>query len=396
MKPIPLLIVAVLIATGGRVWAQEPAAQAVQVQAPTVTVAAAEMAELATRAVVSGTLVPRQEVQVYPRVAGQEVVELLADIGDSVAQGDVLARLDAATLTAQLDQARASLASAEAGIAQAEGQLVSAQASARQADQALDRTQTLNRRGDAAQATLDQAIAAADTAKAAVRSAEAALSAARAQKQQAQAALEVAQLNADWAEIRSPVSGVVLARNAIRGGLTALGGEPLFRIVAGGLVEVEAEIIETDLAEVGAGDPAVIDVAGRPALTGRVRLVSPRVDPLTRLGTIRIAIDDLGAVRTGMFARAVVTTDVRTVLTVPPSAVLSDGAGSYVQLVRDGVVERREVTAGALSGDRREIARGLEPGDEVIVRAGAFFREGDRVRPVAAGAGDPTAAASGQ
>ena len=124
MKPIPLLIVAVLIATGGRVWAQEPAAQAVQVQAPTVTVAAAEMAELATRAVVSGTLVPRQEVQVYPRVAGQEVVELLADIGDSVAQGDVLARLDAATLTAQLDQARASLASAEAGIAQAEGQLV--------------------------------------------------------------------------------------------------------------------------------------------------------------------------------------------------------------------------------------------------------------------------------
>lgn len=377
---LALLALPLLVVAPAR--AQEAEGQPVQVEPPSVTVAPVRREEIAARAVVSGTLVAREEVQIYPRVSGQEIVELFADAGDRVEKDAPLARLDSSTLKAQVDQAKASLASAEAGIAQAEGQVSSAEANRKQAQQALERTRTLNRRGDAAQATLDQATATADSAEAALRSAEAALSAAKAQKQQAEAALEVAQLNLDWAEIRSPVAGVVLSRNATLGALTGAAGEPLFLIAANGEVEVEAEVIETDLARIDPGDPAVIDVAGRAPLTGEVRQVSPLVDPQTRLGSVRIAIRDLDTVRTGLFARAVITTDVRQALVVPASAVLSDGGARYVQLVKDGTVEQRTVETGALSEGRREILDGLSEGEQVILRAGAFFRQGDRVKPV--------------
>ena len=71
--------------------------------------------------------------------------------------------------------------------------------------------------------------------------------------------------------------------------------------------------------------------------------------------------------------------------TVPASAVLTDLEGSYVQIVKDGVVEKRQVVAGLLSEDgRREIIRGIEEGETVMARAGLFFRSGDRVDPVTA------------
>ena len=70
--------------------------------------------------------------------------------------------------------------------------------------------------------------------------------------------------------------------------------------------------------------------------------------------------------------------------TIPLSAVLYGPEGAVVQVVRDDRVETRRVRVGLLAGGNAEIREGLNEGDMVVSRAGAFLREGDRVRPIVA------------
>lgn len=173
----------------------------------------------------------------------------------------------------------------------------------------------------------------------------------------------------------------MLERTARLGALSGA-NEPLFRIASDGAVELEAEVVETDLAAMAPGDPALVRVVGQPPRDGEVRLVPPLVDPTTRLGLVRVAIANDDDLRVGSFASAVVTVDRRRALTLPASAVLSDGGTDRVQLVADGRVETRPVETGLLVEGRRKIVSGLGPGDEVVARVGAFLRDGDRVQPV--------------
>ena len=348
---------------------------------PSVTVTPVIREEIAHQIPLSGTLVAREEALVFARLAGQDITAIEAEAGDHVEAGDVLARLEDGTLTAQVAQAEANLAAARAGVAQAEAQQASAAAQAEQADLALDRTQTLSESGDAAKATLDQAQAASDQGQAAVAAAAAAAEAARASVIQSEASLRIARVNLGWATITAPVAGRVLERNA-RVGALAGGADPLFRIAADDEIELEAMVIETDLAAMSVGDPARVMVAGLAERAGQVRLIPPEIDAATRLGRVRIALGDDADLRVGSFASAVVVVDRRTALTVPAGAVLGRDDGDVVQTVVDGVVATRAVTAGLLSGGRREIRDGLSEGDSVVTRAGAFLREGDRVNAV--------------
>ena len=365
--------------------ANEPAAasEAGARVAPAVTVAPATRTEMHARVPVSGTIVARQEVQVYPEVAGHEIVEILVEAGDEVAQGQVLARLSTDTLTAQLEQARAEYQRAETGVSQAQSTIDSAAATLTQAQSVLQRVRQLREGGTAPQSALDDAIAAEASARAQADSAADGLAVARAALAQAEAAQRIAQLNLDRAAIKAPRAGVVISRTARLGAMAGSGGDPLFTILADGEVELSAEVIETALPRLEVGDPADISVAGRPPIAGTVRLVPAAVDPVTRLGIMRITLEAGEGVRIGQFASGWVTTDRRQAITVPASAVLADESGERVQVVKDGVVETRPVTAGLLWDGRREIVEGLDQGDQVIARSGAFFRTGDRVRVMA-------------
>ncbi|MFC3168403.1 efflux RND transporter periplasmic adaptor subunit [Paracoccus fontiphilus] len=351
---------------------------------PSVTVESATRSEVQARIPVSGTIVARQEVQVFPQVSGYEITEILAEAGDTVAKGQVLARLSTDTLSAQLEQARAEYLRAEAGIGQAQSTIDSAEAALTQAQTTLQRVRQLREGGTAAQSALDDAIAAEASARAQAASAADGLAVARAALALADAARRIAQLNLDRAEIIAPVAGVVVLRTAELGALAGGGTDPLFTLLADGAVEMSAEVIETALPGLAVGDPAEITVAGVGTVPGTVRLVPASVDPVTRLGVMRIALDDAAGVRTGQFASGWVITDRRQALTVPAGAVLADDAGERVQVVRDGVVETRPVRAGLLWDGRREIIEGVAQGDPVIARSGAFFRTGDQVRPVPA------------
>ena len=123
LTALPLRLAAVtLIALGPVAPAQA------QDEAPAVTIAAAQDRPLRRVVPVSGTLVARNEVLVYPHAAGFAITELNADIGDRVQQGSVLARIDDRTLALRVTQAEAALASAQAAMHQAESQVAATEA----------------------------------------------------------------------------------------------------------------------------------------------------------------------------------------------------------------------------------------------------------------------------
>ncbi|MCF3972838.1 efflux RND transporter periplasmic adaptor subunit [Paracoccus salsus] len=349
---------------------------------PSVTVAAAAITPVQARVPVSGTLVARQQVLVFPQVTGLEIRRIDAETGDVVAKGAVLAQLATETLSAQLAQAEAEYQRAEAGVGQARSNIESAQASLTQAVTALERARRLQQGGNASQAALDQAVAAEASARAAAASAVDGLAVAQAALAQADAARRIARLNMDRARIVAPVAGIVVARNAELGALSGGSVEPLFTLIADGAIEMEAEVIETALGDVSVGDPAEMTVAGLGQVEGEVRLVPASVDPVTRLGLMRIALQPRPGLRIGTFASGWVITARRDAVTVPASAVLSDASGDRVQVVREGRVGSRKVKAGLLWQDRREIVDGLADGEIVMARSGAFFRDGDQVRAV--------------
>ncbi len=171
-----------------------------------------------------------------------------------------------------------------------------------------------------------------------------------------------------------------MARTIRQGAISGGAGEPLFTLIAGGEVELEADVIETALSQLKPGDPAEIEVAGLGRVEGKLRLAPAAVDPLTRLGPARITLEADPRLRPGLFASGWIITDRREAVTVPSSAVLADASGERVQVVRDGQIETREVRAGLVWQGRREIIEGIAEGENVLARAGAFFRSGDQVR----------------
>lgn len=359
---------------------------------PTVTVVQARTTEVVARVPVSGTLVAREEVLINPQITGYAIEQINVDIGDQVKVGDVLVVLNDSTLKAQLVQAESELLRARASVRQAQSQIDSTKAAMDQADAALGRAEQLGESGNVSQATLDQSRSAALSARAAFASAGDGLQVAEAQVVQAGSQRDLAVLNLARAEIRTPVAGVISARNVKLGAIATAGAEPMFRMIRDGEIELEAEVIESALGTISVGDRAEMAVAGNGTLDGEVRLIYPVVDPATRLGVVKISLPDREALRSGLFAGGWIVTAKRDAVTVPSAAVLTDAYGAYVLGVEGDTIIRKNVVAGLIWRNRREIVSGLANGETVVAKAGAFFADGDRIKPLAeTGSGDGAA-----
>lgn len=358
------------------------AAEAREPTPPAVTVSRAAMADFEETILVTGTLVPREEVLIAPEVEGLRIVDVVVEDGARVTRGQVLARLETATVEAQLAQNNANIARATAAIAQAESQIVQAQARVEEARNALTRAEPLRQSGYLAESTFDQREASAKTSDALLIAARDGLNLAKADKALAEAQRSELLWRQSRTEIKSPVDGIVSRRDARIGAVASGTAGPLFRIIAKGEVELDAEVPERQLSRLAPGQAATIAIAGLGEIAGRVRLVSPEIDRSTRLGRVRILLDDLENPRIGSFARGTVTVAKGRGLAAPSPAVLFRGEQKYVQVVIDERVAARGVRTGLTAGDLVEVTEGLSAGDQVIVKAGTFLRDGDRVRPV--------------
>jgi HlyD family secretion protein len=346
-----------LAACSAREDAQDTAARArASPSARTVFAARIETASIGGDLSASGRFVAREEAVVGAEVGGYRVQRVLAEAGDTVGRGQLLAVLDGELLGGDAARARAALASAEVLLERARSEAARVHA--------LDGTGVL----------ADEAILA---RRFEVRAAEARV-------REARAGMRDVERRQSRLQLRAPVDGTVIARTLRPGDIAASGGEPLFRIARDALIELEAELPEADLARVGRGAAAQVTLPSGRVLDGNVRLLAPEVDGSTRLGRVRVQLNRDPELRVGGSATARLTGTARAVPTVPEGAVqYAAGATYLLALDQQDRVRRAPVRLGTRADGRVELISGPPPGTRVVLGGTGIVTPGERVRPVA-------------
>jgi len=230
----------------------------------------------------------------------------------------------------------------------------------------------------------------ADNARYAAESADARLEVARKAKASAEAQLGVVDAQKRdvlqrlaKTEVKAPADGLILTRNASLGAVVSAQGGPLFRIAIDGVLELVADVAETALPQISENMPVAVSLPGiDEPIGGKIRMIAPEIDARTRLGKVHVVLPPSDDVRPGNFARGTIELGRAKGIAVPQSALLFRGDTALLQIVKDGVVDTREVKTGIRDDGYVEITDGVNAGELVVVRAGTFVNEGDRVTPI--------------
>ncbi|MBP2148146.1 efflux RND transporter periplasmic adaptor subunit [Xanthobacter flavus] len=362
------------------------AAEAARAAALSVTVVKPRPDTLTDTLLVTGSIKPREEIEVGPEIEGYRLMEILVEAGDRVQKGQVLARLSRDVLETQLAQNTASAAKARAAIAQQQAALDQAIAQETEANSAVERTRQLSKTGTSSQEQLEQRERAAKVATAQVAAARETLIAAQAEAVFVKAQRDELDVKLKRTDVRAPASGLVLSREAKLGAIAlSTRAAPLFRIAEDGAMDLDADVPEGAMPRMKDGLSVQVVPAGfDEPIGGKVRLVSAEVDRASRLGKVKIALPDDPRLKSGAYGRAVIALGEVKGLSLPQSAVMFDAEGAYVLTVTDGIVGIQRVTPGLKKDGRILVTEGLSADADVVARAGSFLRDGDRVTPARA------------
>ncbi len=317
-------------------------------------IAVAELAELRSGPVISGTLQPRTEARVRAEVGGP-VERTFAEEGQRVRSGALLARLDDTAV-------RDAYLSAKSAVRTAESSLQNAQRN-------LERSTRLEKAGALPQRDLE-------TAQQNATSAEGVLADARAR-------LASASKQLGQTVVRAPISGVVSEREVDAGDVVTVGAE-LFRIVDLGSLRLEASVPAAEIDRLRIGMPVEFGVSGSDRrFTGKVERINPSVDPATGQVRIYVGIPNEGqSLVSGLFAEGRVATDTRKAIGVPLSAVDQRGTEPVLHVIEAGRVKQMPVRLGVRdeARDLVEIATGIAAGDTVLLGSAQGVADGAAVR----------------
>ena len=333
----------------------------------------------------TGTLAAQDQVDLAMKVPGR-VAELLVDLGDHVAKGQRLARLDPTDLdlavrqaVAALEQARARLGLPQKGeddrvnveetplVRQAEVMLNDARLKRDRAQQMFD--QELIPRAD-----YDTAIAQFQVAESRYHESVEEIRNRQAMLAQRRSELQLAVQMRSYADLVSPIDGAVLDRQ-VSVGQYLPGGAPVVTIVRIHPLRLRLPIPERAASEVHAGQKVLVRV-DQDATTyeGRISRISPAIDPTNRTQMIEAEVPNPnGLLLPGAFARAeVVTIAAEPALFVPASSLVTFAGIQKVLTIEDGRVAEKPVQTGRTTDDRIEITAGLEASDQVIIEPGVL------------------------
>jgi multidrug efflux pump subunit AcrA (membrane-fusion protein) len=189
--------------------------------------------------------------------------------------------------------------------------------------------------------------------------------------------------------LTAPVGGLVSASTATIGAVAAvvplpppMGPEPLFRIIVGNKLEIQADVPSFEMPKVKNGELARVLLENGHDVSGQVRIVFPEIDRGTQLGKVRLTLESDPAIRAGMFARGTIFASHSCGVSIPRSAVQYLTEGTTVQVVLDTTVETRRVKLGLHSDTDVEVLDGVKDGEPVIANAGSSLHDGDRIKPL--------------
>ena len=323
------------------------AQQQSQAAALSIEVAASDLAEAETREVrrelpLTGQLRPLHVALVRAKVAG-EVMQMLVKEGDTVKNGQLLVRLDAAEHQARLDERVATLAASKATWENNE--------------RTRKNNEELLRKGFISQQAYDNTLANSSVALAQVKAAE--------------ANVALAKKSVDDTLVKSPWSGLI-AERAVQVGDKASIDTKLLTIVDLSRMEIEAAVPASDIPNVEPGQTVNFKVEGfgtRP-FNGAIARVNPQSAAGSRSIMVYIEVPNAdGALKGGMFAKGGLTLTRREAVTaVPISALREERGETVVYAVIDNKLARLAVKTGARNEDEAwvEIVQGLQPGVKVV------------------------------
>lgn len=326
----------------------------------------------------TGYVVPQRKAAVASK--GQGRVEWLGVLeGTRVKKDEIIARLESRDVEASLAQALAQVKVARANLGVQQAEL-------KDAEIALRRTAALAPRGAVPAAQLDTDTARVNKARASVNSGEAAVAS-------AEANARAAQVGVDQTVIRAPFDGIVLAKHANVGdNITPFSSASdskgaVVTIADMDTLEVEADVAESNIAKIRAGQPCEIqlDALLDMRFAGRVSRIVPTVDrsKATVLVKVRFVdrddrvLPDMSA-KIAFLSKPVSAQDRQPVTAVQASAVVERDGRPVVFALQDDTVHAVPVARGARIGELVAV-RGVKPGDTVVLAPGAALKDGAKV-----------------
>ena len=307
-----------------------------------------------------GTISAKDVANVSPKVNGVAIEQVLVEEGDRVKAGQVLAIFDTDAMRQQVLQA-------EADVAEAEATLANATADAARVLPLIEIDAISRQEADRYRTSKLQA--------------EAALQASKAR-------LSTQRLSVKNANVVAPVSGVISEKMAEVG--MVAGGEPLFTIIKGGILEWRADIDPKLLGEVSVGTPVRVSLPAGDSVMGKVNRIAPTADDNRQI-TIYASLAANSKVRAGMYQTGEFLLGSTSAQTVPNSAIVSNDGYDYVMLVTNiksqdgqniGRIKQQRVTLGERFGDNVALTEPLSADSRLVKQGGSFLNDGDLVRIV--------------
>jgi len=303
-----------------------------------------------------GTVQALNQAKVSSKIAGK-VEKVMFDVGDRVAGGSCLVQLEKTDMILTVRQAEAALQMAEANFAKAKTD--------------WERAQELLAQGISSQQQYDLAKSSFEVADASVT--------------QAVADLDLARNQLADANVTTLFGGSVIDRFVDLGERVSP-GQPLFEVADISRVEVEVGVSDTRFSETRLGQDATISIDGYPNMEfgGKIIRIQPAIDPATRTFRVTIGVANPEEVlKPGMLARAEIEVGLHSdALIIPKSASIEEEGKYFVVAVRNGKVDRLEITSGFRDGEKVEILSGLREGDQVVVEGAYGLAQGAAVRVI--------------
>jgi HlyD family secretion protein len=350
-------------------------------------------------------LYPMRQSGITPKITAP-IRRFLVNRGDHVRQGQLLAELEDRDLVANAneskalyDQAQSQFATVTRGtlpedMTKARADVQSARQSLEAAQKLYDNRVTLVREGalaqklaDDAKVALAQAQSLYDTANRHLQSLRSVsrneqVKSAQSQVDAAKARYASMEAQVSYAQVVSPIKGVVADRPSYVGEM-ASAGTPVITIVDNSEIIARANVPASELRSVNVGDKATI-TAAEGSIAGKVTVVSPTVDPSSTTAEIWVMAVNTGEkLKPGETAKVSLHAEtIPNAIVVPVAAVLSsDEGGSKVMVVKpDSTVEERKIETGVRQGDDIQITSGLKPGEAVVTVGGIGLDDKAKVK----------------
>jgi RND family efflux transporter MFP subunit len=335
-----------------------------------VDMAPASRHEVIDYVTVVGNLIGQATVDVVPRVGGR-IDSIPVKLGDRVARGQTIAKIEDDQIKEQINQRMASLEVNKANVTQRESD-------AKLAETIFQRMKVQYDRDLLSKQLLEDAEAKYNTAVSNV-------GVAKAQLVQMQSSVDELKITLANTTVTSPVDGFV-SKRVLDQGAFAGANTVILSVVDIGIVRMVANLVEKDVKRVQPGVSALVEVDAFPGeqFTGQVSRVAPVFDPATRTAPMEIEVPNPGfRLKPGMYARVRLTVDRRpNALTVPRGAVADLEGKRGVFMLENGVARFHEVKTGLQDNERVEVLEGLTEGQRVVTVGTLALRDGDRISVV--------------